>query len=170
MKVIGVLVTLICAVLSSPVCAQLYSVTDLGDLGGGLSAADGINDLGQVVGYSTDGGGNTLPFLWTSGGGMQSLGSFGGTIGYATGINNSGQIVGYSVNGSGVQRAYISNNGGPLTDLGDPTGGDIGTLAFGINNSNQVSVQAAGSVGSGYHWQAGTFSAGTNVLFMRDIN
>jgi len=33
--------------------AQMYTVTDLGTLGGSFSGAFGINASGQVVGYST---------------------------------------------------------------------------------------------------------------------
>ena len=52
--------------------------TDLGTLGGGTSAAYGINAAGQVVGESATSGPGTHAFLY-SGGTMTDLGTLGGT-------------------------------------------------------------------------------------------
>ena len=76
-----------------------YTVTDLGTLGGNLSVAEGINNSGQVVGFSEDLSGNEHAFLYSNGI-MTDLGTLGGNYSFASGINNSGQIVGYSVTGS----------------------------------------------------------------------
>ena len=69
----------------------------LGSLGGGLSAASGINASGTVVGFSYTPGYLQHAFLWTQGGGMQDLTpdltSTGGAT--ATAINSSGEVVGY---------------------------------------------------------------------------
>src|SRR5258708_8678539 len=70
---------------------------DLGNLGGdGNSEALGINDNGQVVGYSFTPS-NEHAFVWTQTGGMQDLGTLGGSISVATGINATGNVVGYSL-------------------------------------------------------------------------
>ena len=46
--------------------AQLYTVSDLGTLGGSSSVGMGVNDFGQVVGESsTVSGPGTHAFLWT---------------------------------------------------------------------------------------------------------
>jgi len=73
-----------------------YSVTDLGTLGGSSSCANGINNNGQVVGYTDTGSGASHAFLWTSGGGMQDLGTLGGSNSGANGINDNGQVAGWS--------------------------------------------------------------------------
>ena len=78
-----------------------FGYLDLGTFAGGTtSEARGINDLGQVVGFSDTGDGTRRAFGWTSGP-LTGLGTLGGSscatcesLAYA--INNSGQIVGES--------------------------------------------------------------------------
>src|SRR5207248_5420783 len=72
-----------------------YTFTDLGTLGGLTSRPLDINDAGDVVGYSTDAGGNTRAFLYRAGV-MNDLGTLGGATAQATRINNHGQIIGTS--------------------------------------------------------------------------
>ena len=55
---------------SVPATATLYSVTDLGPLGGNFSAASNINDNGQIVGYSSTSSGvigANHAVLWSGG-------------------------------------------------------------------------------------------------------
>src|SRR5689334_17742521 len=67
----------------------VYSVTELGTLSGGFSTANGINNLGQVVGQS-----DYHAFLY-SGGHLTDLGALpGGNYSWANAINDNGQIVG----------------------------------------------------------------------------
>src|SRR3954447_14656730 len=71
------------------------TVTDIGDLGGNSSYASGINDAGQVVGYSYTAGGTAHAFITGPNGmGMRDLGTLGGP--YVQGINDAGQVVGES--------------------------------------------------------------------------
>jgi probable HAF family extracellular repeat protein len=79
--------------------AVLYSGgtwTELGTLGGTDSYGVGINNIGQVVGYSRTASGYTHAFLYFRGK-MTDLGTLGGQASLASGINNNGQIVGQAV-------------------------------------------------------------------------
>jgi probable HAF family extracellular repeat protein len=69
-------------------------IVDLGVLpGGSRSTATGINNRGQVVGFSDVGGGITHPFLWQHGR-MTDLGSPTDGSAWAQWINNKGEITG----------------------------------------------------------------------------
>ncbi len=73
-----------------------YQIMDLGTLGGSASAAWGLNDLGQVVGWSDLADDSRHAFLYSDGA-MQDLGTLpGGTHSYATSINDFGTVAGYS--------------------------------------------------------------------------
>jgi probable HAF family extracellular repeat protein len=70
-------------------------LTELGTLGGDSSYALGINDAGQVVGWSYTAERDRHAFITgPSGVGMTDLGTLGGSNSYANGINDSGQVVG----------------------------------------------------------------------------
>jgi probable HAF family extracellular repeat protein len=109
-------------------------MTDLGTLGGSYSYAYGINDSGQVVGYSRTAGGLDHAFMW-SGGTMTDLGTLGGTYSRAYGINSSGKIVGYS-DAVWYNHAFLWS-GGVMTDL---TPGLEGSAATAINDSGQIAL------------------------------
>jgi probable HAF family extracellular repeat protein len=111
---------------------------DIGDLGGGTSVANGINDKGQIVGSSGVGvvNGNTVShaFLYSDGR-MQDLGTIGADpVSTATGINRRGQVVGYTYDpATGGQRAFIYQNG-KMTDLSS-----LGAYAaYAINDDGTV--------------------------------
>ena len=75
--------------------APLYTVTDLGTLGGISTYGYGINASGEVTGFSsTTDGSATQAFL--SDGTTHDLGSLGGTKSEGLGINDSGQMTGYA--------------------------------------------------------------------------
>jgi len=57
--------------------ASKYAITDLGTLGGNYSIAWGINDGGQVVGYSETSSGAGRGCLWSQGD-IIDLGTLGG--------------------------------------------------------------------------------------------
>jgi probable HAF family extracellular repeat protein len=80
---------------------QQYSITDLGTLpSGNESGATGINNRGQVVGYSGTASGSHA-FLWQDGK-MTDLGTLpGGDFSMANDINDRGQVVGSSNTASG---------------------------------------------------------------------
>jgi probable HAF family extracellular repeat protein len=112
-----------------------YQVVDLGTLGGTRSTAQGINDRGQVVGWSKDEAGRTQAFLWQNGT-MAGLGFLpGGTSSVANAINNDGAVTGYSYVSPTNYHAflYISNN---LTDIG--TLGGPNSQGRGINSRGDI--------------------------------
>jgi probable HAF family extracellular repeat protein len=78
-------------------------MTDLGTLpGGSLSKAEGINDKGQIVGYSEKTSGYTHAVLWQNGV-MTDLGTLSGEpFSDAYGINDKEQIVGYCYDYQGM--------------------------------------------------------------------
>lgn len=118
---------------------------DLGTLlGDTLSEALGINNSGQIVGYSNPSSYlNLHAFLSTGPGTMAPLVP-GGLSAYATDINDSTpvQVTGY---GSCAFRADLST--GIVQNLGVPAGFVYGT-AFAINNSGQVAGSAISATGN----------------------
>lgn len=70
--------------------------------------ATGLNNLGQVVGYSEiDSGGPTHAFLWDPARGMQDLGSLGGEFSQAWGVNDSSQVVGLALTAEPREVAFL---------------------------------------------------------------
>lgn len=143
--------------------AQHYTITDLGTLGGGtISEAYGLNESGQVVGYSTfqSGSYDVHAFLW-SGGVMTDLGTLmiGGES-YASDINDLGEVVGTAdvPFGFGTREHAFIWRGGVMSDLGT-LGGDF-SEALAINNYSRVVGQAKTASGEyfGFVWRDGLFT------------
>lgn len=129
----------------------LYSVTDLGTLGGPQTSAFGINNKGEVTGYSVTSAGQEHAFIYSNGE-MTDLGTFGplsplshytGSTGY--GINNGGQVAGYSVTPTSfVEHAFLYSNG-QMMDLG--TLGGAYSQGIAINDRGQVTGWSDTSTG-----------------------
>jgi probable HAF family extracellular repeat protein len=134
-----------------------------------------INDRGQVVGASTN---CIIPFhavLWqrnardgehgrasdTSNWTVTDLGNLGGAMNnVAEGINDQGIVVGFSdLLGDSLVHAFIWKNG-TITDLGTVPGGDVQSLAFGINNKGQVVGLSCGADFDcvGFLWEDGVMT------------
>jgi probable HAF family extracellular repeat protein len=111
---------------------------DLGGLGGTLGFPYGMNNRGDVVGWSNLAGDNTAhPFLWTKEGGMQDLGTLGGTFGHADFINERREVVGTATPvGDPGLRAFLWKDG-VMTNLGT-LGDDPDSEAGGINARGQI--------------------------------
>ncbi|HEX8335291.1 MAG TPA: Calx-beta domain-containing protein, partial [Pyrinomonadaceae bacterium] len=130
---------------------------DLGTLGGAVSVATDVNDLGEVSGYSYIFS-NTITqsfhaFRWKDADGdnqsdpgeMLDLGVLGGDRNsYAYDLNASGQVVGYSENGlsggNNVTRAFIWTSANGMQNLNDVVPGTGWTFreARAVNNRGQI--------------------------------
>lgn len=113
-----------------------YTITDLGTMGGNNSYAIGLNNSGQVVGYSTTSIGQTHAFLWNHNSGINDLGTLGGSYSYALGINDFNQVIGFSYINQNDAYPFIWDEITGIHSLGS-LGGTFG-IAMGINNLSQV--------------------------------
>src|SRR5271166_6643387 len=74
-----------------------YVVIDLGTLGGSFSLAYGINDNGQIDGFSTLPGDNVVHSFLYNHGAMTDLGTLGGPNSQSfANLNNATQVAGYA--------------------------------------------------------------------------
>ena len=118
------------------------TATELGNLGGGQTRPEALNDSGQVVGFSLTSDGVRHAFITGPDGvGIRDLGTLGGTdYTVAYDINDSGQVV---VTNS--DRSFITGpDGMGMKDLGN-------VYAEALNNAGQV---------------AGTFHEGGSQFFL----
>ena len=111
--------------------APIYTLADLGTLGGSSAIAVGINSFGQAVGTLTAPSGFTNAFI-SDGSGLTNLTANSSAAGgQANGINNAGQVAG-TQNLGGQFYATIWNAGVATTVAG------AGSYAMAINNSGSV--------------------------------
>ena len=131
----------------------LYSVTDLGSLGGSyrrstFSSAAAINNPGQITGssFSTALFSPTHAFLYSNGR-MIDLGTLGSPADSSVGqdINNLGQVTGFSLI---TPHAFLYSNG-RMVDLGTLGGSE--SLGFAINDLGQVTGWSETSAGTVQH-------------------
>ena len=171
------------------------TIRDLPPLpGDAMSAALGVNDLGQIVGTSgICANANTIGYgvtrhavLWEPDGTVINLGNLGGVVGNpnnflggfaGTDINNRGQVCGLSdLTGDLTTHAFLWENG-VMTDLGTLPG-DFYSFAWGMGEEGQVLGHSCDvNVNCrGFIWQNGVMAdvnsllpAG-NKLYVEDAN
>ncbi len=135
--------------ISFAAAAPEYFPRDLGTLGGAQSAANGVNDLSQVVGWSLDAAGRTQAFVWANG--MLTALPYlpGGTNSVATAINNAGKITGYSdVSGTNYHAFLYATN--HMADLG--TWGGPYSRGYAINDKSEVAGWSYPTPGSNFYF------------------
>jgi probable HAF family extracellular repeat protein len=145
------------------------SIVDLGILGEGtvygtniynVSCARSINNMGQIVGYSSHDGSldwyDDHAFLWENGS-MIDMGTLGGANSYATAINNLGSIAGHSKTSDEEEHAFQWING-VMTDIGSLGGSYYAMTQTTGNNDNGQIVGVSTNVSenrNAFLWQDG---------------
>ena len=138
-RVVALVVTIATSTLTF---AQQYTITPLDHLGGATeSRAMGINNLGQIVGFTVDASGNSHAATWQSSGSGNLLPVLSQTnpLSEAYRINNAGQIVGKARTDSNASHAAYWA-GGNVTDMGV-----IGGATSFANDINEAGVVAGSS-------------------------
>jgi probable HAF family extracellular repeat protein len=146
-----------------------WVVTDLGALSGTWYQVTGINEQGQVIGFSARGSGASFrsrAFV-SQNGKMTDLGTLGGQSTVAWDINDLGQVVGDGTTTTGEGHAFLWQDG-KMTDLGVlglvPASGQRERAmryshAVAINERGQVigvsGTRAAGGYSHPFLWENG---------------
>lgn len=134
---------------------------NLGTLGGAISEATAINNLGQIVGNSTLADGHLRAFFYGAGG-MQDLGTLGGRFSQSTDINNLGQIVGVSLVQSDESLRAFLYEGDSMLDLNDVY---AGLLSDGLNSPGFTRLVYASEINDlGQILGVGTYYDGTALI------
>jgi probable HAF family extracellular repeat protein len=137
---------------SSDAHAVIWSggtVTDLGSLASGGTAANDISADGlTVVGAS-----GSLPFRWTSVGGMQNLGMLAGwNSATPSAVNSNGTIIAGVANATSGRKLFRWTSGGGMQELTTLAGN--APSAAGVSENGQIIAGVSGT--NAYRWtQAG---------------
>jgi len=139
---------------------------DLGTLSGGtVSAAQGINGDGVVVGYSNEGGNPATNFeavQWSAAGVMTDLGTLSnGSASAAFAINASGEIAGDSFNSLGIVKITSWSND-KIANLGGLSGA-IFSAGLAINNDGEIAGESVYSYGPPFTSHAFRWTGSTLV-------
>ncbi|MCP4133884.1 MAG: DUF3466 family protein [bacterium] len=136
-----------------------YTLIDLGAYSRHKAEVTGINDSGQVTGYSKNFLNKSKSYLWENGK-VTDLGSLGGGQTWARGINNAGHIVGSSRDSKQHVAAFLRKDG-QMTNLGT-LGGEYQNYknAQALNNVGQVAGYELVTVQDqhGFLWEDGSMT------------
>ncbi len=115
--------------------SPIYTITDLGSLGGATSAAFALNSTGQAVGWAATPSGYSEALAFSGGSPQNLVTGTSWTEGRATGINDAGQITGTVYENGAAHGVVWSANG--IVDLG------VNTSAAAINAAGQVAASGS---------------------------
>jgi len=142
---------------------ELWRYTDsigfelLGTLpGGSLGEAKGINNLGQVVGWSDGAGVWQHAVRYTDGIGLEDLGTLGGSYSTGVAINGSSVTVGESlIAGNIAWHAFRHTDAAGLEDLG-ALSANHDSSAYAVNELGEITgASYYFSIGSAFRWSPG---------------
>jgi probable HAF family extracellular repeat protein len=127
------------------------SAIDLNTLGGSMSVANGLNNFGQVIGYSSSVGDAEFHAFFAIGRTLFDLGTLGGAVSSAAAINDAGEVTGYSyVSPFGLDyHAFVTDDAGLMIDLG--TLGGSTSFGAAINGLGQIVGDSAIAGNSASH-------------------
>jgi probable HAF family extracellular repeat protein len=158
--------------LTETVSSGYAPMIDLGTLPGDTYCeATGINNSGQIVGYSyvQSAGATDHAFVYSNGK-MTGLDPSAGTSSYAEGINDSGQVAGYYDYQNGNESAFLFSNG-MVFGLGTLGLDYNSSSAYAINNSGQVVGESGTTWGTEHAFLAtfGTMTGDAITCTMTDL-
>lgn len=109
------------------------------ELSGQNSVGAATNSAGDIVGAGNEGGSsNVQAFIWRPAGGQQWLGNLGNYPSAANAVNASGAVVGMSHNAAQQAHAFLWTEASGMQDLTPGVTSPLGSIATGINSSNEV--------------------------------
>src|SRR5258708_27272808 len=122
---------------SAAIAQTRYQITRIPVASGANSAALGLNDKGEVVGYTLQGDDYEAFLFSYADKSMTQIQSLGGKLNAACAINSAGQVTGYSQDEKGNLLAVVFSRNTPIASLGTLDGGAT-SEAFGINDRGEV--------------------------------
>ncbi len=145
---------------TDPYRAVTWTGTTIQDISGGVnSEASGINDAGDVVGYTEASPGSLTAFLVPNAGSITDLNTLvtsnpaNLTLNFGWDINTSGQVTGFGQTGSGPLRAFRFAPDGTVASLGvigaHPSDGTVGTA---LNDDGYVVGYQFGGLNHAFQW------------------
>lgn len=122
--------------------APIYTLADLGTLGGSTAMAMGVNSFGQAVGAMTTPSGYMSAYSFSGSGALNLTAGTGAVAGQANGINDAGQVAGTSQIGQQTYATVWTN--GVATTVGG-----AGSYGMAINNPGSVAGMLVNNNGEG---------------------
>jgi probable HAF family extracellular repeat protein len=121
------------------------------------TTVDGINNLGQAVGFGVGATDTITNFIRNTDGSFTTLSFAGSGMAIANGINTSDQVVGMS----GASAFFLTNGGNTVITLPAVTGTTTAEAAFGLNDHGTIVGQYSDSnsgTSPGFVYSAGAFT------------
>jgi probable HAF family extracellular repeat protein len=154
--------------LSDQANATLYTIVDIGALGGADSSLGfGINASGQVTGFFRKQSAGIIEHAFVTNAAttvMTDIGTLGGRFSEGMGINASGQVTGNASTSSNMTHAFVTDaTHAVMTDLG--TLGGCNSYGLSVNAIGQVAGSSQVVCGEGFH----AFVTNTAHTVMTDL-